>query len=62
MLADLLTLSDRERHELAEWVVDHPGSWSKLNEPKARRLADAMDCFLGIQALLGMRTINGRRL
>lgn len=55
LLADRLTLTTQERHELAELVVDHVGSWSRLNEPKARRLADAMDCFLSIQYLLAMR-------
>lgn len=55
LLARKLTLTVGERHELAEWIVDHSGSWSRLPEPKARRLADAMDSFIAIQYLLGLR-------
>jgi hypothetical protein len=38
-LADKLTLTRKERHELAEWMLDHTGSWATLKEPDAKRIA-----------------------
>jgi hypothetical protein len=54
-LAKKLTLSDSERRELAEWMVEHTGSWSTLKEEDAKRIADALNCFIGIQYLLARR-------
>jgi hypothetical protein len=57
--AKALTLDRRERHELAEMLVGHRGSWKNLNEKDAKRIADACDAFLAIQALLMMRRDRG---
>jgi len=56
MLADALTLSREERHEFAEMLVKHKGSWSNLGEAEARRIADALEGFPIVQAILYMRT------
>lgn len=56
ILADALTLSREERHEFAEMLVKHKGSWSSLSESDARRIADALEGFPIVQALLFMRT------
>jgi len=54
--SDKLTLSREERHDLARMLVNHSGSWKTLGEPEARRIADALDSFLIIQALLLLRS------
>jgi hypothetical protein len=53
--AERLTLDRAERHELAEFLVGHEGSWRSLAEDDARRIADAIDAFIGIQWLLEQR-------
>lgn len=59
--AEKLTLSRAERHDLAELLVGHAGSWHTLSEPDARRVADALDAFLAVQALLMLRAQGRRR-
>lgn len=60
--ADRLSLTAEERHDLAGLLVDHHGSWRHLHEQDARRVADALDAFLVVQALLMLRrTRPGRR-
>lgn len=56
--AKRLTLTRAERHELADWLIDFRGSWSTLPEVGARRLADAMSAFIGIQHLLAQRRVR----
>jgi hypothetical protein len=53
--AERLTLDRLERHELAEFLVGHEGSWSTLSEDDARRIADALDAFVAVQWLLLQR-------
>lgn len=53
--AQKLTLDDDERHELAAMLVGHEGSWSRISEKDAARVADALEGFLIIQALLKLR-------
>ena len=53
--ADKLTLDRQERHDLAELLTGHEGSWRTLDEDDARRIADALDGYLAVQALLLMR-------
>lgn len=59
--AERLTLDQRERRELAEFLTGHGGSWATISEPDARRVADALDAFLAVQALLLMRRPGWRR-
>lgn len=59
--AEKLTLSRSERHDLAELLVGHAGSWHTLSEPDARRVADALEAFLAVQALLMLRARGRRR-
>lgn len=54
--ADKLTLDREERHDLARLLVGHEGSWRTLDEDDARRIADALDGYLAVQALLMMRS------
>lgn len=56
MAADKLGLTREERHDLAEVLVKHTGSWSTLSEADARRVGDGLESFLIIQALLFLRT------
>ena len=53
--AEKLTLSRAERHDLAELLTGHEGSWARISEDDARRVADALDAFLAVQALLLLR-------
>lgn len=53
--AGKLTLDRDERRDLARMLVGHSGSWRTIEEPDARRVADALEAFLVIQALLLMR-------
>lgn len=58
MEADKLTLTRDERHQLAEYLVGHTGSWSRISEDDAKRVGDALHGFLVIQALLLIRRQN----
>lgn len=53
--AEKLTLTRLERQELAEFLTGHEGSWARISEDDARRVADALDAFLAVQALLLLR-------
>lgn len=50
--AKKLTLTRPERHELAEMLCGYSGTWSTIDEDCARRIADALEGFLIVQALL----------
>lgn len=56
--AERLTLDRHERQELAEFLTGHEGSWATISEDDARRVADACDAFLAVQALLIMRRMR----
>ena len=53
--AERLTLDREERHELAAMLVGHEGTWATIAEDDARRIAEACDAFLIVQALLLQR-------
>ena len=53
--AEKLTLDRDERHELAELLTGHEGSWRTISEDDARRVADVCDGFLYVQHLLLQR-------
>lgn len=53
--AQRLSLDRRERQDLAEFLTGHTGSWSTITEDDARRVADAIEAFLAVQALLLLR-------
>lgn len=55
ILAKKMTLSDRERHEFAEKLIGHAGSWSRLNEADAGRIVDGLEGATLFQFLLGVR-------
>lgn len=59
--AGKLTLTQLERRDLAELLTGHTGTWSTISEDDARRIADALDAFLAIQALLLLRRQGARR-
>lgn len=59
--AENLTLTRLERQDLAEFLTGHAGSWSTISEDDARRVADALDAFHAVQALLLMRRPGWRR-
>lgn len=58
--AQRLSLDRQERHDLAQMLVHHHGSWATLSEPDARRIADALDAFLIVQALILLRSKGAR--
>ena len=55
LAAQKLSLTQQERRELAGMLVDHHGTWANLSEDDARRIADALQAFLVVQALLLLR-------
>lgn len=56
-----LSLDQQERHELAHMLVGHEGSWSTLSEDDARRIADAAQAYLVVQALVLLRRTSHHR-
>ena len=46
-----LHLDTEDRHDLAEYLVGHEGSWATLNPLDARRIADALRAFRAVQWL-----------
>lgn len=50
-----LTLTRDERHDLAEYLTGHEGSWSTISEEDAQRVADAMFAYRAVQWLVQMR-------
>lgn len=55
-----LTLSRHERLELTELLFDRRCSWSELTEDDCQRVADALNCYLHVQALLAMRNVRAQ--
>lgn len=50
-----LTLTRDERHDLAEYLTGHEGSWSTISEEDAQRVGDALFAFLAVQWLVQQR-------
>lgn len=51
-----LGLDQDERHDLAELLTGHEGSWSTLSEEDAKRVADALQAYNAVQWLHQYRT------
>lgn len=50
-----LTLTRQERHDFAEFLVGHEGSWNRMPEEDAKRVADALFAFPAVQWLVRER-------
>lgn len=55
ILANRMTLDRDERHDFAEFLVGHHGSWTTLGEQNARRIADALEGYVAVQHILNQR-------
>jgi hypothetical protein len=51
-----LTLTRAERHDLAEYLTGHEGSWTTISEDDAKRVADALFAWWAVQWLIQDRT------
>lgn len=60
LLCDRLDLSRDERHELAEFLTGHHGSWTGLSERNAQRVADALDAYVAVLWLFQQRRVKHR--
>lgn len=49
--ASKLKLTREDRHALGEYLIGHEGSWARMSEADAMRLADALRCFPAVQWL-----------
>lgn len=58
--ASKLKLTREDRHALGEYLVGHEGSWARMSEENASRVADALRCFTAVQWLWAdRRAIEG---